>query len=175
MKLDLIPILKNSGSSLNFSFMETLEMLEGGIGTVVFEGPVQLDGTVTNFNGMLELGAQASTTYNTACDRCLVPIERTLRVTIKEDVVDASEGPGEENSDEERYSFVGHELLLDTIAAEAILLAVPVSHLCKEACKGLCPTCGIDRNKETCQCDEDKAVDIRLESLKRFVDSDDTP
>lgn len=35
---------------------------------------------------------------------------------------------------------------------EAILLSLPITIVCKEACRGLCPVCGKDRNKETCTC-----------------------
>lgn len=35
---------------------------------------------------------------------------------------------------------------------EAIILNLPPFPLCDDACKGLCPTCGIDMNQATCDC-----------------------
>jgi uncharacterized protein len=35
---------------------------------------------------------------------------------------------------------------------EAWLLAVPSFVLCRDDCKGFCPTCGVDRNTTTCEC-----------------------
>jgi hypothetical protein len=90
MKLDLTPILKNPGAALDFSFDEPLDMLEGGIGTVTFTGPVHLEGSIRNFNGMLELDALAGVSYQTQCDRCCEPISDKLSVAIHEDVTEES-------------------------------------------------------------------------------------
>src|SRR5262245_11883198 len=38
---------------------------------------------------------------------------------------------------------------------ESILLEIPQKPLCRADCKGLCPVCGIDRNKQSCQCARD--------------------
>ncbi|NCC53264.1 MAG: DUF177 domain-containing protein [Spartobacteria bacterium] len=35
---------------------------------------------------------------------------------------------------------------------EGILLSIPRFVLCSDQCQGLCPHCGINRNKETCDC-----------------------
>lgn len=37
---------------------------------------------------------------------------------------------------------------------EAILLALPTNFLCLPACRGLCPACGANLNKEACGCDQ---------------------
>jgi uncharacterized protein len=48
------------------------------------------------------------------------------------------------------------EVPLGDMLYEQILLSVPMSHLCKETCKGLCPRCGEDLNQHTCSCSEEK-------------------
>jgi uncharacterized protein len=45
------------------------------------------------------------------------------------------------------------------------LLALPVSVVCRDECKGLCPVCGQDLNEAECSC-ERKVVDPRLAVLK---------
>jgi uncharacterized protein len=35
---------------------------------------------------------------------------------------------------------------------ESILLALPAHPVCRSECKGLCPQCGINRNRESCRC-----------------------
>lgn len=35
-------------------------------------------------------------------------------------------------------------------------LAIPMKRLCNEDCKGLCPSCGADLNKETCKCTKEE-------------------
>jgi uncharacterized protein len=68
-----------------------------------------------------------------------------------------------ETVDEEPYS--GKTIDLAPALREQILLAVPPSPLCDEACKGLCPTCGKDLNAGDCGC-EKTAIDPRWAKLK---------
>src|SRR5947199_407510 len=43
-------------------------------------------------------------------------------------------------------------LMLEDVLREQVLLSVPLKALCREDCKGLCPTCGKNRNTEPCSC-----------------------
>ena len=43
-------------------------------------------------------------------------------------------------------------LNLIPLIKEIILLSIPMKPLCKEDCKGLCPICGKNKNKENCEC-----------------------
>jgi uncharacterized protein len=53
---------------------------------------------------------------------------------------------------------------------EGWILAVPPFVLCREDCKGLCPTCGVDRNTTACSCASQ--VDARWAALhERTTDS----
>jgi uncharacterized protein len=42
---------------------------------------------------------------------------------------------------------------LAPVVREYVLLDLPDLPLCKDDCAGICPTCGIDRNAGTCDCD----------------------
>ena len=61
------------------------------------------------------------------------------------------------------------EIDLGEVMREQFYLAVPMKPLCREDCRGLCPVCGINRNRETCSCQTDW-VDPRLEPLRKLVD-----
>jgi len=52
--------------------------------------------------------------------------------------------------------FRGPEIDLGGYLREVVALALPVQPLCREDCKGLCPRCGADRNREACGCEETK-------------------
>ena len=43
---------------------------------------------------------------------------------------------------------------LDLIAQDDILLELPIRMLCSEDCKGLCPVCGCNLNREQCGCQQ---------------------
>lgn len=53
---------------------------------------------------------------------------------------------------------------LREIAREQILLNLPLKPVCRSDCKGLCPTCGVNRNRIECSCRPDE-IDPRLEPL----------
>jgi uncharacterized protein len=48
--------------------------------------------------------------------------------------------------------FSGNEIDLMPEISEQIILDIPIKPLCSETCKGLCPSCGSDLNKTTCNC-----------------------
>jgi len=52
--------------------------------------------------------------------------------------------------------FRGSEVQLDHFLQEVIAAALPQKPLCREECAGLCPSCGIDRNVESCDCREEQ-------------------
>ncbi len=48
--------------------------------------------------------------------------------------------------------FRGSEIELDAYFAELVALGMPVQPLCREACRGLCPTCGASLDSGDCGC-----------------------
>jgi uncharacterized protein len=98
-----------------------------------------------------------STTWEGECRRCLGPAAGELRTEVRELF--------EQGSDEqETYRLRGEQLDLEPLARDAVLLELPQAPLCAEACKGLCPTCGANRNEAGCQC-ESTTVDPRWAAL----------
>ena len=57
---------------------------------------------------------------------------------------------------------------LSPVLREYILLAIPISPLCRPDCIGLCPICGNNLNEVTCSHDDDIG-DSRLASLKTLL------
>lgn len=49
-------------------------------------------------------------------------------------------------------TYEGEEIDLGGLLREQLLLVLPMTHLCREDCQGLCPQCGQDRNVATCEC-----------------------
>lgn len=62
--------------------------------------------------------------------------------------------------------FNGKTIDLDPVVREQVLLALPVSVVCRDDCKGLCATCGQDLNEQDCGHGKVKEVDVRLAKLK---------
>jgi len=112
------------------------------------------------------LHATVVTDWETRCARCLDLVHQS--VTGEFDLVVKHEEHGGESSDE--MILLGpheHEVVLDPLVHEAVLLAVPMVTLCREDCAGLCPVCGVNRNQETCACGE--STDSRWDALKKLT------
>ncbi len=168
MRLDITSILKNNGGTISVQLEEALEDLETSLGTVSFTGPVSFTGSITNNNGMLKLTGRAKVIYSTVCDRCAGSIERELVVDIDEEIIE-QEGTAEYTEDD-RFTYSGNSLDLERILADCILTSVPMSHICREDCPGLCPVCGAEISEKGCNCGNHDSTDSRFEVLKGFFD-----
>jgi uncharacterized protein len=172
LKLDITSIIKDNGGDLKISKSEPLEDLKTDLGMVAFTSPVSFTGSVTNNNGMLELKGTAKVNYSTVCDRCGDKIDKELVVSINEDIIERAqaENEAEESFEDDRFTFSGNELDLDRILADCILTSVPMTHICREDCPGLCPLCGAVMNGVSCDCQNTGPADSRFEALKGFFD-----
>ena len=104
------------------------------------------------------------------CDRCLKPLETPLNNQFELDYVSGSDYealPDTELTEEQMLMsvFDGVAIDVDEIVKEQVLLAVPARILCSDDCKGICPTCGLDRNTTDCNC-ETSTSDPRWDALK---------
>lgn len=85
------------------------------------------------------------------CRRCLA--EAKVSVSEELQLLFAESGDDEaEDSDVILIPSGERELDLRPALREEWLLAVPSLALCREDCRGLCPSCGADRNTEDCTC-----------------------
>lgn len=89
------------------------------------------------------------------CGRCLE--EYPLSLTREFSVVLTPRPPMRRETelryDELSASFYSGELIdVSALVCEQTLLALPITLLCREDCKGLCPQCGQSRNEELCEC-----------------------
>ena len=74
------------------------------------------------------------------CARCLDPVTSTVEVSFQE-LYRYLPDPGEDEADEERF-LDGDLLDLEPAFRDAVVLALPLSPLCREDCPGLCVECG---------------------------------
>jgi uncharacterized protein len=122
----------------------------------------------------IRMVGELSTDVEVACARCLDPvrtrIDRSFDLLYRPLGVDRK---GEEAAihepDTEIGYYQGDGLELEDVLREQVLLAVPIKLLCDAGCKGLCPHCGHNLNRETCDCAAPQA-DVRWTALKDLKD-----
>ncbi len=65
--------------------------------------------------------------------------------------------------------YEGEQLDLGEVLREQIVLALPLKPLCREDCRGRCPSCGQDRNTKPCACPPAvEPEDARLAPLRKL-------
>jgi uncharacterized protein len=128
--------------------------------------PVKVVGEAAKLGNLYYVKGEISADVNFVCARCLKPFTQHMSVPCAETFAPAD---AEELADEENdiLPLAGDEIELEPLLEEYFLLAVPTFPLCEEDCKGLCPTCGVNRNEQMCSCRNER-IDPRLAGLADF-------
>jgi len=141
----------------------------GGLTYHCSGAPVITRVDLTRLRSGLLLRLRLSTTILGPCHRCLT--EAAVPVTIDAREYQADD-PDPAATDEETSEYLDGDLLdVATWAVDAIVLAMPLKILCRPDCKGLCPSCGVDLNRETCSCPP-PAADDRWAALRDLLPED---
>lgn len=113
----------------------------------------------------LFLTGSVKTVGRFVCDRCLDDFESVISFVYRMTYVYDASDAGEVDKDELTVIHSStNEIKIDEDVRECVLVAVPLKLLCKEDCAGLCGTCGVNLNHETCNCPER----IRLEGKEEI-------
>jgi uncharacterized protein len=126
---------------------------------------------LNNSLGEIRVKGDLAVSMEAPCDRCLetasLPVERPfdlLYYPADELELRGGEDELEKEASEVAY-YEGGRLELNDILREVVLLALPMRVVCSDACKGICPTCGQNRNVQDCGCTVG-AVDDRWSKLQ---------
>ncbi len=164
MKLNLERLAREPGAVLPFDYVLDLSQEEWNGGRPFTHG-IRIAGKVRNMAGALTLSATLSGLLSLVCDRCAQPFEREK--TVEYETLLAFELANGESDDIVLLDKSG-ELDLDGLMTEVFLLEMDTKNLCSEDCRGLCPGCGADLNREPCRCK--KEIDPRLAKLAQLLE-----
>lgn len=142
-----------------------------------FLGHVRVEGSLKRVSRQLILTGTVFASYHKECDRCLAEIRRDAEIPLNlfYRTVMHGERPRVEDEDDADIRLIDPDqesIVLDEEVRQIILLDIPLKVLCKEACKGICPRCGVDLNTGTCRCDEPE-IDPRWEKLSGLFKRED--
>ena len=104
-------------------------------------------------------------TWRLRSARCLTEETRPFTVEIGELVTPVVTDPDEANDDD--YVLVDEQIDIDQIVRDAIGVEMPFAPLCRPDCRGLCPTCGGNRNLG--ECPGHDAIDPRFAVLSELL------
>ena len=139
--------------------------------------PVELTVEVRKDTRKVRLVGRVGTSLECPCSRCLEPF--TIPVDASFDLLFLpAQAAGPDDEQEVREEDIGVSYYKDDVIdlgdvmREQFYLALPMKPLCQDDCRGLCPVCGVNRNRERCACRTDW-VDPRMESLRSLLKDND--
>ncbi len=161
-----------------FSFREPYEVFSTladlqGRGESEFLSPLLVELTVAREFGHIRVKGNVSVRMRFACSRCLENFDADIcsaftmfytkgsQIDSDEDEVELAE------EDLVSVSYEGDEIDFAPEVAEQVIMELPLKPLCREGCKGLCPSCGADLNEGDCGC-ERAAFNLKFGALKNF-------
>ncbi len=167
MKLSLVGLENEHGAFKQFDVLTPAPKLIAPDGTeVLAKAPLHVTGTVTNTGPCYHVSGEIEAKLSLVCARCLERYLLKLKVPLIEDYAKS----GSSDEQEDWRSFQGDEIELDGAIEEELYLNLPLRGLCDKNCQGLCPICGTNRNREQCNCKEER-VDPRLAVLSKLLDN----
>ena len=102
----------------------------------------------------VHISCKAEVALQIPCSRCLENVQVPFTIDFEREF-DFS-GTNEERNEElkEAEYIQEHDLDVDALVSEEMMLQFPMQTLCKDDCKGICNVCGVNLNHESCHCSE---------------------
>jgi uncharacterized protein len=172
MRFNVAQLLKSTvGTTRQYEIEEDISGIDADLEIVKpLVGKIRLLRTT---DGILVTG-RLHTEARVSCRRCLRSFDLPVGLTLEEqfhpsiDVCTGAALPAEDGEDVVTRTDLQHMLDLTEVVRQELLLAMPMSPLCSQDCRGLCPRCGADLKTEACTC-QDQEVDPRLEALHQLL------
>ncbi len=119
--------------------------------------PLEVAAVAELVGSEIRIRGHLGTRLEAVCDRCLgpviLPVERDFDLFYRPMQTIAREEEVEIPTDELDVGFYsGDGIELADVMTEQVILSVPMKLICRAECRGLCPTCGINRNVASCHC-----------------------
>lgn len=136
--------------------------------------PVTLAFDIFKDKKQFRLVGRVRTTLELPCGRCLEPftmdVDAQFDLRYQPRAENTGEGEREIEEDDLTTAFYERdEIDLGHLMEEQFYLSLPMKPLCRTDCRGLCPECGTNLNRGTCECKRDWE-DPRLKPLKALQD-----
>ncbi|HVE13574.1 MAG TPA: DUF177 domain-containing protein [Elusimicrobiota bacterium] len=150
LRFETRAIREQEGLSQELSVEPALLAPEGA-GEARLTGPVSARVEFSIGGNRLLVQASFAGVWRLPCGRCLAAAEAPFSCEF-----------------EETYPASDEVIDLTEDARQAVLLELPQRALCKDACRGLCPSCGKNLNEGACKCAPANASPFAvLKSLKK--------
>ena len=142
--VDVTELVAGPGTRLGIQREVPVPGLRGALGWIGEDEPVRLDLAADGVTDGVAVTGKVSGTMHLSCSRCLVSYDRSFEQRVDEMYYHGSAEDGD------GYEVEANRIDLEPMLRDVIVLAIPTRPLHQETCRGLCPTCGADRNAADC-------------------------
>ena len=110
---------------------------------LVLKSALEISAHIERISNSVSVRAGVGMCFSAICSRCMCDIER-------------------DRNDTYTFNYM-IEKGMDTVdlgedIRQEIILGIPDKILCSDGCKGLCLSCGVNLNTESCECDKAKSA-----------------
>ena len=182
LKVPVTNLLKRVFSRERFSAYLDIGVGEHGLCERGDRGDLKLDLWLESSPDSIRVKGEITGSVCMECTRCLEEYRQELHVDVDEfyrrpglGVVsgDGRQLPPEVKiPEEDEYVIQEGTIDLNLLVNDAVLLSLPIKHLCSEDCRGLCQVCGVNLNERECGCVKE-GIDPRFEVLRTLLDRDE--
>lgn len=147
------------------------------VGDTEFIGPIAFSLRARKTAGLVEVNGEFRNRLRLKCSRCLKSFDSDRKTAVSlsystepsESMASAVDGELRLTAEEAgMIHYDGDEIDLGEGLQEQVVLSLPYRTLCRDACKGLCPQCGVDLNERECGCRKEVG-DPRFDALKHLM------
>lgn len=162
MIINVFRVKKDVGAIQMYHF-STLSL---STGTVTYTD-IDVSGEVLNNGTILEVTGRILGEARFVCGRCLEPYLAKVEIPFQ---ADFKEGLPERDQEADMSWYQGDSIDIAETVREALILAEPFKHVCREDCRGLCPICGKNLNMEICTCTTE-TINPKFAVLQRLLET----
>lgn len=156
--MNVADLLRRPGSTRDVRVEVPVSGLENRSASVDAESPLALELHLVSLSTGIVASGRVRGRWSATCSRCLAPLEQAFDLRLRE-VFE------EDPIEEETYPLRSDEIDLEQPLRDLVVPELPIVPLCDPDCPGLCPTCGVNRNEDPCECDTAPA-DPRWDALR---------
>ncbi len=132
-----------------------------------FTKEVLVESTLQKTSRQLYVRAEFKTGGVFVCDRCLEEFEREISSGFGIVYVTESDGAESDSEDVQVITPDTNTIDLGEEVRQYAVLSLPPKMLCRDDCAGLCPRCGTNLNRATCDCGKEE-VDSPWSGLQKL-------
>lgn len=161
---------------LNLDLLAAKEQFEINQPDCSLSGDIKLRGRLAKVEQDITFSGEFQAILKVACTRCLNLFSYYVETGVRVHFIPRGKYPSPGNeieikeTDIEQEIYEGGKVDLRGSVRDQILLEVPLMHLCRENCKGICSECGSDLNSRKCECQNEGQIDPRFAVLKEIKD-----